>query len=88
MSTKSEVGVSPNSTNLFGESLKWFNNSHDFEWHKRSNGIKDFSNSLLGNFVEWTSQPYLSILKDNIHAQSYNQQEVDLLPLPPSIYDQ
>ncbi|WVZ26040.1 hypothetical protein V8G54_004584 [Vigna mungo] len=90
MQNKSHVGVPPNSTDQFGESLKWFNQFDEFEWLKESNGTKDLSNSVLGNFVDWTSQPQFSTLQlqQKIHGQSQNEQEVDLPPLPPSLFYQ
>ncbi|WVY99858.1 hypothetical protein V8G54_025928 [Vigna mungo] len=91
MQNKSHVGVPPNSTDQFGESLKWFNQFDEFEWLKESNGTNDLSNSVLGNFVDWTSQPQFSTLQlqEKSHVQSQNeQQEVDLPPLPPSLFYQ
>ncbi|QCD95541.1 MADS-box transcription factor [Vigna unguiculata] len=92
MQNKSRVGVPPNSSDQFDESLEWFNQFNDFEWLKESNGTKDLSNSVFGNFVDWTSEPHFSTLQlqQKIHdVQSQNEQqeqEVDLAPLPPSLF--
>ncbi|KOM43288.1 hypothetical protein LR48_Vigan05g089200 [Vigna angularis] len=91
MQNESQVGVPPNSTDQFGGSLNWFNQFDNFGWLKESNGTKDLSNSVRGNFVDWTSQPHFSTLQlqHKSHVQFQNQQqEVDLPPLPPSLFYQ